>query len=437
MSERKIVVPTVKRDPVRHRGPLSSEDWNNFHESVVKDITNICNSVNLLNSSLSRSTTITDNELLYLKQQVRSLNNQKNYLEKVSSGARSLCIRYVDLSDSKGISFPNNLDDSHSSMVNFQFGEATLPVTAIENKFYVNSLVSGIVAIPADLVVLVSGTFDKVDGGGIINYEKGGKVYSGDPLQAFNGNNQAYWIRKVEFPIDANVDEVECELIVTVPSGTSTEANTIEVIPFPNGTVDITELATATDLADNFTRVSSFTPINNSSNKRYHFTSGAVDKIKIRLRQRNWIEENGKKVFYYGLQELGLKLIDYNRSYTKDAAFGTNNSFILRVDAPEGFYFDKIYRIDPTPNFLLEDFVNRHVHIRVNTNSDFSVGNIWNSDTMYPPQNLVEPISANSSQSLYFFIEMNYVSESGGVLSPFDIGTTPRVEGIGLAYTLI
>lgn len=436
MAEKNIVTPSVKRNPVRYRGPLNSEDWNDFHEQVVKDITDLSNTVNLLYTNQYKSSIIFGNELLYLKQQVRSLSNQKDYYEKLSIANSELAVRYIDMADTKGIAFPEALDDSHSSMINAQFGEATLPATAIENKFYVNSLTSGAVVVPSDLVVTVAGTFDKIDGKGTINYEKGGKVSPGNPIQAFNGNNQSFWVRRVEFPIDAAVDEIECELIVTVPSGASSEANTIEVFPFPHGNVDITELATATDLTDNFTRVSSFSPINNCLNKRYHFTSISVDRIKIRLRQRNWVEENGKKVFYYGLQELGLKLVDYDRVYTRGAAFGSNNSFILRVDAPEGHTFNQIYRIDPTPNFLLEDFVSRHVHIRVNTSPDYAVGNIWDSDTMYPPQNLTQPIDANGSSSLYFFIEMNYVSESGGSLSPFDINTTPRIEGIGLAYTI-
>lgn len=433
---RVIVVPTVERNPSRHRGPISSEHWNNFHEQVVHDITNLCNSVNLLYNNLSRSNSIYDNELLYLKQQVRALQNQKLYLEKLSIDNSNIVARYVDIADSKGVSFPNNLDDSHSSMLNIQYGEITLPVTAIENKFYVNSLTSGAVITPVDLVVTVSGTFDKLDGNGLANYEKGGTVVPGDPVQAFNGNNQSYWIRKVVFPIDSPVDEVECELIVTIPESSSSEANTIEIVPFPNGTMDLLELATSTDLTENYVRVSSFSPINNITNRRYHFPSLAVDKIKIRIRQRNWIEEDGKKVFYYGLQELGLKLIDYDRSFTRGASFGSNNSFILRIDAPEGYTFNSIYRIDPDPNFLLEDFSNRHIHVRINTSEDYAIGNIWDSNTMYSPQQLDNPIAANSSSVLYAFVEMNYVSESGGSISPFEVGTTPYIRGIGIAYTL-
>lgn len=436
MPDRKIVIPSVSRHPGRFRGPLRSDEYNDFHEEVVRDITNLSNGLNNLYSSLSQSLTVLDNETSYLRRQLKSLLNQKDYTEKIGVTNNSICARYIDIGDSKGISFPNGLNDQHSSMLNVDVGEITLPPTAIENKFYVNSLTSGAVVLPPDLIVRVKGTFDKVDGNGSINYERGGKVTPGDPTLAFNGNNQTFWIRRVEFPIDSVVDQVECELTVTVPEGVSTEANTIDLVPFPNGSVDITELATASDLGDNFIRVSSFSPQDNLLVNRYHFPAKTVDQIRIRFRQRNWREENGKKVFYYGLQELGLKLIDYDRTYVSGASFGVNNSFILRIDAPDGYSFNNIYRVDPNPNFLLEDSTKRHVHVRLNTTSEYSVGTVWDSDSMYSPQQLASPISANASTVLYAFVQLNYVNESGGAISPFEIGCTPTMRGLGLSYTL-
>lgn len=292
------------------------------------------------------------------------------------------------------------------------------------------------IVIPPDLNVKVRGTFDKLDGKGLVNYERGGTVYPGDPYLAFNGNNQTYWIRKVEFPLDSRVDQVEVELVVIVPESVSTDANMIEVSPFPNGSVDITELATASDLGDNFVTVPGFSSVDNATATRYHFASKTVDQIRIRLRQRNWVEENGKKVFYYGLQELGLKSVDYDKTSNSVNDFGANNSFIMQINAPPGYLFNSIYRIDPSPNFLLEDQNKRHIHIRIGTTTDFNVGTIWNSDTTYPPQQVTVPISANGVDTLYVFCQLRYVTENGGVLSPFEVGTTPYFRGLGLTYTL-
>lgn len=422
--------------PARFRGPLQSQTFNDTQEELVKDVANLTAAVNSIYSQLAKSIIILQNENAYLRRQVDLLRNDQNYYEQATASVNGLVTRFVDFSDSSGISFPGGLDDSKSAMLNAEFGEVTLPVNAIENKFFVISLSTGSIVTPPDLSVSVQGTFDKVDGNGLVNYERGGKVSPGDPKLALNGINETYWIRRVEFPLDSRVDQVECEFTVQVPEGASTQANLIEVLPFPNGSIDITSLSTASDLGNNFTTVPGFSEEDNITPRRYHFSPTVVDQVKLRLRQRNWVEENGKKVFYYGLQELSLKLADYDRNYIQGATFGNNNCFIVEIPAPDGFVFGSLYRIDPSPNFLLEDMSKRHVHVRLGVSSDFTSGLIWDSDSTYPPQQSSSPITVGATK-LYAFIELNYVNESGGSLSPFLVGTTPFMKGLGLSYTLI
>jgi hypothetical protein len=434
MTDHKIINITSVRRPAKFRGQILSSDYNDTQEEIISDIADLANVVNSLSSKLSKTILILNNENSFLRRKVDSLQNQQEYSERISTTLGSVVSRYVDLSSTEGISFPNDLDDTRSAMLSSEYGEVTLPVNSVENKFYVISLTTNKVISPG-LNIVVNGSFDKQDGNGIVNYERGGQVTLGTPENAFNGVNELYWIRKVEFPLDSRVDQVECELTVIVPEGSSSNANLIELIPFPNGSVDITELAVASDLGNNFTRVSGFTPVNNLTAKRYHFTPTIVDQIKIRFRQRNWVEENGKKVFYYGLQECSLKLIDYDKQYVPGASFGTNNSFIITIPAPSGTSFNKIYSINPEPNFLLEDFSNRHVHIKLCSSPDTINNVLWDSDNQFPPQSSSVPITTNTD-TLYAFVQMNFVDSSGGLLSPFKVGTTPFMHGLGLSYTL-
>ena len=435
-DEPKIVSPVTVPTPARRRGPLISEDFNKVQEGLAADVQNLANAVNSLNGKLSRSLVVLQSENAYLKRSVDALKNQQDYLEKSYAATNGLVARFVDFSDTAGISFPNALDDSRSPMLSSEFGEVCLPANSTENKFYFTSLMSNKIVPPTSLIVTVKGEFDKRDGEGLVNYERGGTVIPGNPENAFNGVNTSYWIRKVEFPLDSRVDEVECELTAVIPEGSSSEVNTVELFPFPNGSVDVVELAYASDLGNNFIRVPNFTPENNAVSKKIHLAATAMDQIKIRLRQKNWVEENGKKVFYYGLQELNLKLVDYDKTYSRNASFGSNNSFILRVDAPEGKTFNQLYRIEPSPNFLSEDMSNRHVHVKLGISPDITNGTIWDSDTEYTPQQTSQPITVGSS-TLYAFIELSYVSSSGGTLSPYTVGCTPFLKGIGLAYTLV
>lgn len=434
MEDKRIINTNSVRRPARYRGALTSADYNDSQEEIITDIQELSNVVNSLNARLTRSTLILNNENAHLRRQVNALREQQDFQEKTSVRFNTVTHRFVDLSNTEGISFPNGLDDTKSAMLAAEFGEVTLPANSVENKFYTTSLASNKLVTPP-LNITVSGTFDKGSGDGLVNYEKGGKFYAGKAEHAFNGVNDLYWVRKVEFPIDSRVDEVECELTVVVPEGSSSNSNLLEILPYPNGALDVTELATASDLGNNFIRVDGFEPKDNLVARRYHFPSTVVDQVKIRLRQRNWIEENGKKVFYYGLQELGLKLIDYDKQFSAGASFGTNNSFIIAIPAVDGTSFKSIYGITGKPNFLAEDFSQRHIHVRLCASLDYNNNVLWDSDTDLPPQSTTQTISVNST-IMYAFVQMNYVKTSGGVTSPFPVGTTPYLHGLGLSYTL-
>tara|TARA_R110002074_G_scaffold402324_1_gene607065 strand:+ start:134203 stop:135516 length:1314 start_codon:yes stop_codon:yes gene_type:complete len=434
MEDKRIINTNSVRRPARYRGALTSSDYNDSQEEIITDIQELSNVVNSLNARLTRSTLILNNENAHLRRQVNALREQQEFQEKTAVDFNTVSHRFVDFSNTEGISFPNGLDDTKSAMLAAEYGEVTLPANSIENKFYTTSLVSNKLVTPP-LNITVSGTFDKGTGDGLVNYEKGGKIYKGKSEHAFNGVNDLYWVRKVEFPLDSRVDEVECELTVVVPEGSSSNSNLLDIIPYPNGALDVTELATASDLGNNFIRVDGFEPKDNLIARRYHFPSTVVDQVKIRLRQRNWVEENGKKVFYVGLQELGLKLVDYDKQFTAGASFGGNNSFIIAIPAVEGTTFKSLYSITGKPNFLAEDFSQRHIHVRLCASLDFNNNVLWDSDTDLPPQQTTQTISVNNS-IMYAFVQMNYVKTTGGVSSPFPVGTTPFLHGFGLSYSL-
>ena len=140
-------------------------------------------------------------------------------------------------------------------------------------------------------------------------------------------------------------------------------------------------------------------------------------------------------MFSYGLQELGLKLVDYNKNWTADANFGANVTGMLKIESAQGSVFATIYRIDPSPNFLLEDSGFRHVRMLLSTTPNH-IGQIWDSSTNQAPQDTGnEGISAQGSNVLYAIFTFQFVSDSGGFTSPFSIGTTPYLRGLGLTYS--
>lgn len=434
MEEIKIVQPSVKRNPGRKRGPFSSTDHNNFQEEVVRDIIDLANATNTNASKILQAMTQMYAENQYLRRRIDALEESRDY-EEFAFGKQGLRThRYINFRESEGVTFPTTLAADKAASYKAQFGELSLPLNAVENKFYNFSLRTREIVVPDDFTYEVTGQFDKGDGKGIQDYEKGGTVSKGDAKHAFNGIDETVWVRKVTFPLESDVDEVEVQLTATVPAGISAKANLLELVPYPEGSIDVTEISTAPDLTSSFTNIDGFEEKNNIISTRYHFSPRNVDQVRIRIRCRNWQEIGGQKVFTYGLRELGLKLVDYKKSYKVPDAFGDNYTAVVKIDAPKSHVFSRIYRIDPEPNFLLEDGDSRHIRLRLSTTSDFS-GVFWDSEINVPPQLIsIDGTTVSSAASIYAIYTFKFVDTTGGYNSPFYVGATPWARGLGLIY---
>lgn len=433
-KEFKIVQPTVKRNPGRRRGPLSSEQYNDFQDEVVHDIVNLAGGVNANANKLLQALVNQYSENLYLRRRIEALEESRDYREFIF-GKQSLRLdRYIDFHQSENIVFPSSLSANKAASYKSQFGEISLPINSIENKFYNFSLRTREIVVPNDFSYEVVGQFDKADGNGTQDYEKGGKVIYGEPRNAFNGLNDTVWVRKVVFPLESDVDEVEVQITAVVPSGISSQANLIELVPFPEGSVDVTQIATSADLTNSFMEIDGFEEQNNITSTRYHFSPRNVEQVRVRLRSRNWREVDGKKVFMYGLRELGLKLVDYKKEFSSSDVFGENYTAVVKLTPPRNHTFNKLYRIDPKPNFLLEDVDSRHIRMRLSTTQDFS-GIVWDSAINIPPQlGVVTGLELNDAAQLYAIYTMKFVNSSGGFNSPFYIGATPWAKGLGMLF---
>jgi hypothetical protein len=435
MEEYKIVQPMTTRRPARKRGPLESAKYNTFQDEVVQDVINISTAVNSNASGIRSLANQLASDNAFLKRRIESLEEAMDYKEFIFGKIGIKIDRYIDFHDTSNFISLSTISSAKLAPFKGQFGEVCLPANSIENKFYNFSLRTNEIIVPDDLTVEITGIFDKLEGTGLQNYESSGKVSPGNPINAFNGLNELQWVRSISLPLESDVDQVEVQMTVVVPAGVSSRANLLEIVPFPEGSVDITMLATAPDLGSTFTSIDGFTEKNNLTSKRYHFPPRAVEQVKIRLRCRNWREQNGKKVFTYGLQELGLKLVDYKKEYDSADNLGNNYTSVLRVAAPEDHSFTTMYRLDPRPNFFLEDAARRHVRLRLSNTEDFS-GVFWDSDVHAPPQLVGSAgVGMPAAETIYAFFTMKFADGSGGRSSPYSVGTTPYLNGIGMLFT--
>ena len=418
---------TTERMRVAKNGRLNSADINKFVDSTITDLQNMTNQVNINEVSTESALNTVLREMANLKQRVIQLENAESYDRDIRA-AQNLRIKdFKAMTDLKDISFLGT-NDATKPRVNTLFGQATLPINAIENKFYTNSIISGsIVPISQALSIDVTSVIGGVD------YESGyTKLVEGNPKNAFNGDNQSYWQRKVEFDLNSDVEEVMVDLVVQVPDQANTEANVIYVRPYPVSQVDIVNLGHSGSLSGAFTYIPDAVK-DNAKDSRYFISTQSVQRLHIRLRQRNWYEENGKKVFSYGLQELGLQLVEFDKTYSASAGLAENHTFVTKFTCPEGYRFKGLHMFNTGPDYVANK---DNMHFKVALNSD-GTDVKWDSDINTPPENLVQPIDlGGSTTDIYVVTTLNYITDTDPI-GAFFANTTPVLESIGLQYSVV
>lgn len=425
----KMVIP--------HRGQISSMQLNRFHDQVLSDLMELANQGNIVAKAVLNYAHVLQRETDQTRQLAISMREQLSFNRKVTAKQGRRVGLWVDLHDASMISFLEGSSPSRRAQVSTQFGQATIPMNAVESKAYSVTILgtSGITSM--NVIASCTGIFDAGDG--VQNYEGGLEtptIEQTDLKNAANGSNIEYWRRRVIFDLESDVAEVECEVTFQMPDQSSIQANVLYLHPFPLGTVDITGLWICPDLGQSFVQVPKFEVKEGAGKTRWFFPTQNVAKVKIRMKQRNWTEENGRKVFEYGLQELGVQLVEWDKTY--DAAAGQisdNHAFVTKIEAEPGMRLSKLYGFYATPNYLLEPVGNRHLHFTIAKDAAGS-DIIWNSDQSPSPQSLSAPIELGAVTEVYVITVMNWcVNVSSG--SPFQAGCPPFIEGFGIDVTMV
>lgn len=446
-----MYTPTVKRTSFPLRGPSPSHKLNDLSDQITTDIIALAKEINIVQSDVRENLKTVLDEVRYLNRRIAQMEGDRNHQRTIASRNGLRTTIHQSMYDVSSLRFFNN-SIALRPVVTPLFGVSHLPVNAVEPKFFSNSIYNGDIITPGTLSVTVNGTFTPEGESTAVNYDEGAiKVVEGNAKNAFNGNNRSYWVREIHFDGSSDVTEVQCELIVTLPSQNNTHSNVLTIHPYPLGSVDIMGIHTSPDLTQSWTSLqhsdapSISAPMNNATAKKFLFPPQDIDQVRVRLRTRNFVEEDGKKIFRLGLQELGLFLVDFEKSSASlsfsnwsSQADASNISMVHKIDAPSGMSFRALHDFRSYPDITLENDANRHVIFRIYDGDPVSGAGqeLWNSNQTYP-QNQPDSVGAQitfggSVTSLYVVTSMRFVETSGGSSSPFPANTSPYIDSFSL-----
>lgn len=411
MSTNTTLVPRT----VANRGPASSDDENDKTAETLLDLQNLAAQANKNEAAIlaadkllfsefmnARNNAVLSREARVIDNKIRAINGQD-------------ITTLVGFRNFRGPDYYVNfagLSTERRARVEPIYGHAILPFNVAVNRMFSIDPETG------DPILL-----DGVDAE-VTGEDNGGTATAGTLDNAFNGNNREYWRRRVEFPLDHDADSVAAELVVTLPDSIISDTNMITIHPTPLGELDIEELKYSTDASDPGTVVPGFSVVRGAGFRRWHFQSISMTKLKVKMRQWNFVEENGRKVFYLGAQEIALQLIDFDKT-SGQAQPTDNNGLVTVIEAPSGYKFNVLKRLFSDPSYAT---VGNDTGVFIRIYADASLTDlVWSSYDNARLEDTPKSVSSKSIDKLYMLVTLQWVSAQG---------KSPLLNDIALVYSV-
>jgi hypothetical protein len=394
------VTKTFTPRPTESRGPADSDKFNDMLAEIHHDLTNVVDQVNRNESSARNISKLLFQEFMNARnlsaRYKEDVENQQLLDAKLSNDIYTLMGFRTMAGPNYYVDF-TNIPVARRARVEAQYGTVILPYNYIVNRMYAIDPETGDPLIPGDLRYTLTWDADGAT-----------ELDDGTVKNAFNGNNRDYWIAKASFPLDSDVDNVGVTLNVTMPDTLVSDTNMINIHPFPLGQLEIEELLYSTTTADPSTDLLTGT-VRSAGFERWHFSDLSITKLQIGLRQRHFIEEDGKKVFYIGAQEIASQLVDFDKT-SGEAQPSDNNGLILVVDAPSGYKFNILKRLYSVPGY--ESMPSNEIGIRIYTDSGLT-SLAWSSYTDPKLEDSNVDISSESVSTIYILVTLAFITGQG------------------------
>lgn len=339
-------IPSIQEREFKYRAPMNSHELNEMQNEAFNDILDLFSKANQLQKSLYEMRLANNIESICyskrLEQTITDLNKIKEQYNNLTSTEKDY--RYI----TRYAYDATVEDDGYAATLSTDTNDIVAHIASSTSKTRMYDETYDETLVPPSLQAYI----------GPDTFQVGGNIYSiedSDINNAFDGNNNTVWFRKVVTSPD--VDCIENEIVVGLPEDiiTSRLMNELVIKTFPIGYVDITDVKYKSNgswqtipgfkehsgceqytKTDTFGNTSYYDAIQNASNLKFNFQGLQTNQIKIKLKQRNYEydAENNRRIWYLGLRDVDVIF----NIYTKD-----HSEFEMVYDFPETDRNIKVY----------------------------------------------------------------------------------------------
>jgi len=359
-----------------NRGPIKSKDFNNFIDLISIQLSEMSEKLDAnrlglrrrrVDENIARGAGVNGNyrekyeRLVKLASEAGAIVNTSTTQQQIISFLDSYQIHHV-IDDTSGGT--NEYPVSNRCILDSVFGQVTLPHNGIKSAFW---SASGNVDSETIFTPSVEYTYTEV------SPVAADKIDVTNIRNALDGSSLEPYLIRAVYDINTDIEEVIFDLVIQVPQEITREANTLTIEPAPELKTQITNIQyspntiTPNQTIPNTPLINKNNPLYDTKPIRLLFPKQFFTSLGIRLSSKHWAIENGRKVFYVGLRELGLHLIDWDATWSQPvgAAFN-NNGFFIKLEVP------KVEGISPDVCYL--DTINIRTSPELATAEDASLG---------------------------------------------------------------
>jgi hypothetical protein len=334
----------TQRRNAQSRGPTTSESYNDRIEENYRDLVVLSNRSGALNEDMRSSYGRLAQDFLSLQQRYNELESRVGVLEDATDTLTFYSNSQIDNSRFDATSFAVPL--SSRCFHDDSYGIVALPKSSSISKLKLTNA-DGTQLVPSSFEAIASSVAGSLDG------DAGSEVVESDTYYSIINEVGKVWERHV-IASSTHPDGAAVDLYVRLPTEfvTTDKANVFVIHPYPVFGCDVESIEYTTAQNVNLNSTDGYVPLNTgllgngntdavgwvapgawsndkvekSGNKAFYFDPTSVTGLKVRLRQKSYINEGGKSLYAYGISHMDLR---YD-------SFADTGKFIAKFDAPVG-----------------------------------------------------------------------------------------------------
>jgi len=357
---------------IQYNGPVNSADYNLRIEQNYQDLVHLYNRSGILDQQLRQAFERVLKDQLFLSQAISDIEDRLKAVENSSGSEKTVSI--YNYSQIDNASFANtSFAIGASSALSFDYIHNIITLPRIEASSYsklkfFNSFTGQVV--PDFFEAKVENSFVSVDTPGVT-------VDTTPIYHSVLDGSDKYWKRNIVANAASGLP-AQTYVYFKIPTsyGGTDKSNYLCLTPFPAFGVDIISIHYTTIENPSMSQSDGWTPLNinktydgvaeavgkvppgswttagsdiilNSGPVGFYFPPTPVTAIRVGLRQRNYIQENGKYVYTYGLSDIDIR----------SNKFMESGKSIIKFTAPTGTVIYDVLNVTPKIYNIPEELI--------------------------------------------------------------------------------